>query len=82
MALLPKDQENHESLGPWFLWVKDVFGRTELGLHAGQEGHADGLGRKGVFYCTMGCIRTTLACMLWLKKRWCAGDRITHFIVR
>jgi hypothetical protein len=82
IALLPKDQGSHESIGPWFLWIQGVRGRTEMGMHAGQEGRSDGKGRSGVLYCTMGCIRVLLECMLWLKRRWTAGDQITHFIVR
>jgi len=33
--------------------------RSGMGVHAGRENDEDGLGRSGVEYATMGCIRTT-----------------------
>lgn len=44
-----------------------VPGRDGMGLHAGRETTPDGLGRKGPFHCTFGCIRTTEEAMRTIK---------------
>ncbi|HEY2344520.1 MAG TPA: hypothetical protein VGH80_01405 [Xanthomonadaceae bacterium] len=36
-----------------------VPGRIGMGVHSGHVNQADGLGRVGPAYCTLGCIRTT-----------------------
>jgi hypothetical protein len=45
------------------IFIFEVPGREGLGLHAGREGVADGLGRIGYLHCTLGCIRTVEGAM-------------------
>lgn len=57
------DDAPDSAYGSFGIIVFDVPGRTGMGVHSGREDEADGLGRVGYQYCTMGCVRTTDAAM-------------------
>lgn len=54
-----------------------VAGRSNMGVHSGRASKADGAGRKGPKHATMGCIRTTDAGVLALKKIAKSGLALT-----
>ena|SRR5690348_7505870 len=57
-----------------------VPGRDGMGVHAGRQNSADGLGRKGPFHCTFGCIRTSEDAMRAISDTD-AKDRVTEITV-
>lgn len=57
-----------------------VPGREGMGVHSGRINTADGLGRKGPFHCTFGCIRTVEEAMKAISDAD-ANDRIAEITV-
>jgi hypothetical protein len=47
------------SYGAYGILTFGVKGRTGMGIHSGEATRPDGMGRTGIYHCTMGCIRTT-----------------------
>jgi hypothetical protein len=75
----PGDPPN-SAYGSHGIFIFDVPGREGMGVHSGREGLPDGLGRRGVLHCTMGCIRTTDEATAQLLRTH-AADPITSIAV-
>jgi hypothetical protein len=63
------------------IFIFTVPGRVGMGVHAGRQNIADGLGRKGPAHCTLGCIRTTEEAMGTIKDTHEGGDALTEILV-
>jgi hypothetical protein len=55
----PEDPGPDSAYGSYGIFVFTVPNRTGLGVHSGRANVPDGLGRKGPYHATNGCIRTT-----------------------
>lgn len=52
------DDAPNSAYGSYGIFIFAVPDREGMGIHAGRQDVADGLGRKGPEHATMGCIRT------------------------
>jgi RHS repeat-associated protein len=69
------------SFGSYGIYIFDVPGRSDMGVHSGQANVPDQLGRKGPQHATDGCVRTTDTCMQKITN-FQANDPLTKITIR